>query len=210
MPLSSCSGPLRRREFLRLGTLALGGLGLSDLLAAEGLRFTDFHSNGPMCSATRAALLTGRYQSRFRRAFEGALDDHRDQVPVQQDRWGNPLCFQVLGFQRPRERNGTIPSPRTPLTTPGALKPQHLHTFSFLRSADDEPLRRFLRGVLVISWKENPSPLLPDHGNASRCLKDVRRSIGLWAAVSGDVPVRSRRRHLVQEPLATCLEYKMG
>jgi Protein of unknown function (DUF1501) len=35
MPASSCTGPLRRREFLRLGTLALGGLGLADLLAAR-------------------------------------------------------------------------------------------------------------------------------------------------------------------------------
>lgn len=35
-----------------------------DRLAAEGTRFTDFHSNGPMCSPTRAALLTGRYQQR--------------------------------------------------------------------------------------------------------------------------------------------------
>jgi len=36
-----------------------------DQLAREGLRFTDFHSNGPMCSPTRAALLTGRYQNRM-------------------------------------------------------------------------------------------------------------------------------------------------
>src|SRR5690606_13606862 len=35
-----------------------------DRLAAEGLRFTDFHSNAPVCSPTRAALLTGRYQQR--------------------------------------------------------------------------------------------------------------------------------------------------
>ncbi|MBI3838705.1 MAG: DUF1501 domain-containing protein [Planctomycetia bacterium] len=35
----SCAGPMRRREFLRVGTLAFGGLGLSDLLqvrAASG------------------------------------------------------------------------------------------------------------------------------------------------------------------------------
>ena len=32
---SRCGGPLQRREFLRLGTLALGGLGLSDLLVAR-------------------------------------------------------------------------------------------------------------------------------------------------------------------------------
>jgi hypothetical protein len=35
MPIPSCPGPIRRREFLRLGTLALGGLGLSDLLSAR-------------------------------------------------------------------------------------------------------------------------------------------------------------------------------
>jgi arylsulfatase A len=35
-----------------------------DALAAGGMRFIDFHSNGPMCSPTRAALMTGRYQQR--------------------------------------------------------------------------------------------------------------------------------------------------
>lgn len=44
-----------------------------DRLAAEGLRFTDFHSNGPMCTPTRAALLTGCYQQRFGRKFDGPL-----------------------------------------------------------------------------------------------------------------------------------------
>ncbi len=33
-------------------------------LAAEGLRFTDFHSSGAVCSPTRAGLMTGRYQQR--------------------------------------------------------------------------------------------------------------------------------------------------
>ena len=35
-----------------------------DRLAAEGLRFTDFHTSGTVCSPTRAGLLTGRYQQR--------------------------------------------------------------------------------------------------------------------------------------------------
>lgn len=35
-----------------------------DQLAAEGLKLTDFHSNGAVCSPTRAALMTGRYQQR--------------------------------------------------------------------------------------------------------------------------------------------------
>ncbi|WP_372756276.1 sulfatase-like hydrolase/transferase, partial [Labilibaculum sp.] len=35
-----------------------------DLLASKGIKFTDFHSNGAVCSPTRAALLTGQYQQR--------------------------------------------------------------------------------------------------------------------------------------------------
>ena len=35
-----------------------------DRLAAEGMRLTDFHSSGTVCSSTRAGLLTGRYQQR--------------------------------------------------------------------------------------------------------------------------------------------------
>jgi len=35
-----------------------------DRLARQGMRFTDFHSSGTVCSPTRAGLLTGRYQQR--------------------------------------------------------------------------------------------------------------------------------------------------
>ena len=49
-----------------------------DRLAAEGMRFTDFHSNGPMCTPTRAAFMTGLYQHRFGAKFEGAISAKRD------------------------------------------------------------------------------------------------------------------------------------
>jgi arylsulfatase A-like enzyme len=42
-----------------------------DRLAKEGMRFTDFHSNGVSCSPTRASLLTGRYPQRS--GIEAAL-----------------------------------------------------------------------------------------------------------------------------------------
>jgi arylsulfatase A-like enzyme len=35
-----------------------------DKMAQEGVKFMDFHSNSSVCSPTRAALLTGRYQQR--------------------------------------------------------------------------------------------------------------------------------------------------
>tara|TARA_R110002049_G_scaffold305056_3_gene501173 strand:+ start:133507 stop:134940 length:1434 start_codon:yes stop_codon:yes gene_type:complete len=44
-----------------------------DNLASGGLRFTDFHSSGPMCTPTRAATLTGRYQQRFGAMFDTAI-----------------------------------------------------------------------------------------------------------------------------------------
>jgi arylsulfatase A len=36
-----------------------------DSLGREGVRFTQCYSNGPVCTPTRAALMTGRYQQRF-------------------------------------------------------------------------------------------------------------------------------------------------
>ncbi|MGE0803237.1 MAG: sulfatase [Lautropia sp.] len=41
-----------------------------DRLAAEGLRFVNGFSNSPVCSPTRFALMTGRYQYRLRGAAE--------------------------------------------------------------------------------------------------------------------------------------------
>lgn len=49
-----------------------------DNLAAQGIKFTDYHSNGPVCSPTRAALMTGKYQQRT--GVEGVITaaNHRD------------------------------------------------------------------------------------------------------------------------------------
>ena len=41
-----------------------------DALAANGIRFTNGYSNSPVCSPTRFALITGRYQYRLRGAAE--------------------------------------------------------------------------------------------------------------------------------------------
>jgi arylsulfatase A-like enzyme len=54
-----------------LGYADLGCYGSKDIrtpnvdrLAKEGTRLTDFYSNGPVCTPTRAALMTGRWQQR--------------------------------------------------------------------------------------------------------------------------------------------------
>lgn len=42
-----------------------------DRLISGGMKFTDFHSSGPVCSPTRAGFVTGRYQQRA--GIEGVL-----------------------------------------------------------------------------------------------------------------------------------------
>lgn len=61
-----------------------------DALAAGGLRFTDHHSGGAMCSPTRASILTGFYPQRFGPDFDGALGN-RDGRKV-----GLPLAAVTL------------------------------------------------------------------------------------------------------------------
>lgn len=46
-----------------------------DSLARHGVRFTQCYSNGPVCTPTRAALLTGRYQQRFGLEWALTLQD---------------------------------------------------------------------------------------------------------------------------------------
>ncbi len=85
-----------------------------DALAANGLRFTDFHSSGPMCSPTRAATLTGVYQQRFGAKFDGAIsgvDDFDSGLPLEAETIAEVLkkqgyatgCFGKwhLGYQPP-------------------------------------------------------------------------------------------------------------
>ncbi len=45
-----------------------------DRIAAKGLKFTNGYSNAPVCSPTRFALMTGRYQYRLRGAAEEPIN----------------------------------------------------------------------------------------------------------------------------------------
>ena len=45
-----------------------------DGLAAKGIRFTQGYANSPVCSPTRFALMTARYQYRLRGAAEEPIN----------------------------------------------------------------------------------------------------------------------------------------
>ncbi len=47
-----------------------------DRLAAGGLRFTDGYANSPVCSPTRFAIMTARYQYRLRGALDEPINSH--------------------------------------------------------------------------------------------------------------------------------------
>jgi len=69
-----------------------------DQLAREGLKFTDFHANGPMCSPTRAAFMTGKYQHRFGREFEGALSAKNPEIGLPPDALTIPQVLKKAGY----------------------------------------------------------------------------------------------------------------
>lgn len=85
-----------------------------DALAERGLRFTDYHTAGAMCSPTRASMLTGCYPQRFGKAFDGALSgtkEPHDGLPLEavtlaewlKDRGFATSCFGKwhLGYEAP-------------------------------------------------------------------------------------------------------------
>lgn len=68
-----------------------------DRLAAGGVKCTDFHSNGAVCSPTRAALMTGRYQQRS--GVSGVITalSHRD-TGLALDQWTLAEAMKDLGY----------------------------------------------------------------------------------------------------------------
>ncbi len=63
-----------------------------DQLAAEGVKFTQAYTNSPICSPTRTALVTGRYQYRF----AAGLNEPNGFKPGQELPLGTPTVASLL------------------------------------------------------------------------------------------------------------------
>ena len=67
-----------------------------DRLAAEGVRMTDFYTAAPVCTPTRCAFITGRYQQRV--GLEWALGFTAEQKRRVGNEWVNEPDYKLLGL----------------------------------------------------------------------------------------------------------------
>ncbi len=68
-----------------------------DRMAREGVRFSDFHSNSSVCSPTRVAFLTGRYQQRV--GIVDVIVGYRDEHGLEPSEATLPSLMKQAGYQ---------------------------------------------------------------------------------------------------------------
>lgn len=69
-----------------------------DRLAAQGVRLTNAYANSPVCSATRTALITGRYQYRLPVGLEEPLTEARN-IGLPPDQPTLPSLLRAAGYE---------------------------------------------------------------------------------------------------------------
>jgi len=72
-----------------------------DRLAANSLQFTDFHSNGTVCSPTRASLMTGRYPEHvgIPRVVNADPNHAAHELGMPAEEWTMAEAFQAAGYR---------------------------------------------------------------------------------------------------------------
>lgn len=70
-----------------------------DRLASQGLRFTQGYANSAVCSATRFALITGRYQYRLRGGLEEPIAGASDSIGLPPDHPTLPSLLRAEGYK---------------------------------------------------------------------------------------------------------------
>lgn len=86
-----------------MGYADLGCMGAKDIrtpnidrLASDGLKFTDFYANAPVCTPTRTAFITGRWQQRT--GFEWAMGFTAEQYRRVDGKWVEEPDQLALGL----------------------------------------------------------------------------------------------------------------
>ncbi|MBV8621094.1 MAG: sulfatase-like hydrolase/transferase [Curvibacter sp.] len=70
-----------------------------DRLAAQGVRFTQAYSNSAVCSATRFALITGRYQTRLRGGLEEPIARASEAIGLPPEHPTLPSILGAAGYR---------------------------------------------------------------------------------------------------------------
>jgi len=94
-----------------------------DRLADEGVRFTDFYANAPVCSPTRCAFITGQWQQRV--GFEWALGYSAERRRLIDGTWRD-ITTMHHGIGLPSERPGIAKMMKAAGYTTGCFGKWHL------------------------------------------------------------------------------------
>ena len=85
-----------------------------DRLAGEGVRFTQAYANSAVCSATRLALITGRYQYRLAAGLEEPIPSNAANIGLPPEHPTLPSLLKAAGYDlAPDLYEGTVPVERT-------------------------------------------------------------------------------------------------